>query len=180
MKKFFKSLLQVASKIITVFLIIILIYILYSKYIAKNKITKIGGYGFLVVVSGSMEPEIEIDELVIIKEQESYNIGDIITYDFKDYLITHRIIDIQDSNITTKGDSNNKSDVSIESNQIEGKVIYHSKILGIFVVYYLKIILAIFIIFTFIINIKKDGDRSEKQEKKPTRYKRKKPIKSKN
>ena len=106
-----------------------LIFVLYSKYIAKNSVTKIFGYGFLVVVTGSMEPEIEQEELIVIKEFNEYNVGDIVTYETDGYLVTHRIVQINNDEIITKGDSNNEEDLKISKNQIVGKVIYHSKAL---------------------------------------------------
>ena len=51
MKKIFK----VLKTIFILFLIAILLYVLYSKYIRKDRITKVFGYGFLVVLTGSMD-----------------------------------------------------------------------------------------------------------------------------
>lgn len=131
-----KKVFNIFSKIIIIFLIIILIYILYSKYIVKNKITKLGGYGFLIVLTGSMEPEISSGELVIIKEERGYNVGDIITYETGDLLVTHRIVEIRENadinnerEYICKGDFNNEKDLKIFENQIQGKVIYHSEAL---------------------------------------------------
>ena len=132
MKNFFKIAKNILLKIIVILLVIILVYILYSKYIEKNKVTKICGYGFLVVLTGSMEPEINSGELVIIKEGE-YEVNDVITYEAENLLVTHRIIEKNIVNGKTeyicKGDANNENDLKIPENQIQGKVIYHSKVL---------------------------------------------------
>ena len=124
-----KKITKVFQKILIIVLLIVLIYVLYSKYIVKNSVTKIFGYGFLVVVTGSMEPEIEEEELIIIKEFDNYDVGDIVTYETDGYLITHRIIQVTEDEIITKGDSNNEEDLKISENQIVGKVVYHSKFL---------------------------------------------------
>ena len=159
---------KIFQKLLIIFLLIILVYVLYSKYIVKDSVTKIFGYGFLVVVTGSMEPEIGEEELIIIKEENEYNVGDIITYENDNYLVTHRIIKINDNEIITKGDANNEEDLKISENQIVGKVIYHSKALGIFVIYYLKIILIIVVILGAIIYFlslkNKKGDDEIKRE----------------
>ena len=132
MKNFFKIAKNILLKIIVILLVIILVYILYSKYIEKNKVTKICGYGFLVVLTGSMEPEINSGELVIIKEGE-YEVNDVITYEAENLLVTHRIIEKNIINgkieYICKGDANNENDLKIPENQIQGKVIYHSKVL---------------------------------------------------
>ena len=51
------------------------------------------GTGALIVITGSMEPTINIKEMIIIKEQKDYKVLDIVTYkDEKGTLITHRIV----------------------------------------------------------------------------------------
>ena len=97
------------------------------------------GFAFLVVTTGSMEPEINAGELIIIKEVDKYEIGDIVTFiDKDDFLVTHRIICLNEEKMITKGDNNNLLDEEVSLNNIKGKVIIHSKILGFFVLYLLK------------------------------------------
>lgn len=94
-----------------------------------------------------MEPNIVPKEMIIIKEQMEYNKGDIITFkDNSGKLITHRIVDIKDNYYRTKGDSNFEEDGVIEKQNIEGKVIFHSYILGIFFLYILKPLLLVIIV----------------------------------
>ncbi|MBR3697841.1 MAG: hypothetical protein IKM97_06300 [Clostridia bacterium] len=51
--------------------------------------------GILIVVTGSMEPSINIKEMIVIKEQKDYKIGDIVTYkDNNNNFVTHRIVNI--------------------------------------------------------------------------------------
>ena len=149
-----------------IFIIIILLNIFYSKFIMKDDLIKIFGKSFLVVISGSMEPNIKIGELIIISESENYEKGDIITYkDKNNCYITHRIIDINEKNIITKGDSNNIIDEKNSNYNIKGKVIYHSKILGFFTMYLLKPLVIIYIILFISLNFiicKKEGKYIEK------------------
>ena len=117
--------------ILSIFLISISIYILYCKFILKQSIIKIFGFAFLIVATGSMSPQINPGELIIIKEYTNYQVGDIVTYKVDDeHLITHRIIEKQDNQIITKGDFNNIVDDPININQIQGKVIYQFKVLN--------------------------------------------------
>ena len=67
MKKFLQT-------IFVLFLIIILLYVIYSKYIIKERITTVFGYGFLIVLTGSMEPEIDTGSLIIIKNSDDYKV----------------------------------------------------------------------------------------------------------
>ncbi len=94
-----------------------------------------------------MEPSIVPKEMIIIKEKTEYNKGDIITYkDNFGKFITHRIVAIEDGRFKTKGDSNFEADDFIEKQAIEGKVIFHSYILGMFFLYMLKPLLLIIIV----------------------------------
>lgn len=124
------------------------------------------GLSFLVVTTGSMEPEINIGELVIIQEKDKYKKDDIVTYLDKDgFLITHRIVEINDSFMITKGDNNNVLDEPGSVETIKGKVIFHSKILGIFILYLLKPSIFVYIITILILNIIKIFFTKEREEK---------------
>lgn len=79
-----------------------------------------------------MNPIIYKDDIVVIKEQDKYEIGDIISYkDVQGNTITHRIIEKKEDVYYTKGDNNNtKDDIPIHIENIQGKVIsilYSSK-----------------------------------------------------
>lgn len=145
----------------------ILLYVCYAKYIRKDHVVKLGGYGFLLVMTGSMEPTIEKDELIIIKEKKVYQVGDIATYvDVYGNLITHRIEYLDERDFITKGDGNQIADESTNVNNIQGKVIYHSKPLGIFILYYLRLVIAVYIVLWFILYVAKILRKEEKHEEK--------------
>ena len=96
------------------------------KFINPKKINSLLGYSILNVISGSMSPEINEGDIIIIKKYKNYEVGDIITFSSNDEIITHRIYSIIDDYYFTKGDANNTIDLEpIEFNQIYGKVIFH-------------------------------------------------------
>lgn len=76
------------------------------------------------VVSGSMEPNIRVNDLVIVNSHSNIKENDIVTYENNGSYITHRIVKIDKEKIITKGDANNTEDNPIKRNQIKGKVIY--------------------------------------------------------
>lgn len=124
------------------------------------------GFAFLVVTTGSMEPEINAGELIIIKEFDKYEIGDIVTFiDKDDFLVTHRIICLNEEKMITKGDNNNLLDEEVSLNNIKGKVIIHSKILGFFVLYLLKPLVFTYVITIIILNIIRSLWRDEREDK---------------
>ena len=140
---------DIFKNILIFLLIIILIDIWYSFFIRKDNPIKLFGKSFLIVTTDSMKPTINAGELVVISEKSKYELGDIVTYkDIDNFYITHRIIEIKDNQITTKGDGNN-----INQKMIKGKVIFHSKILGFFVLYLLKPFVIVYIIIFIIISL---------------------------
>lgn len=62
------------SNFLIIFLLVILIFVIYSRYIRKDKMIDFFGYKFLIVLTGSMEPEIQMGSFVIIRENENYNV----------------------------------------------------------------------------------------------------------
>jgi len=155
---------KILQKIILVLLIIILLYVLYSKYIKKDKVIFLFNRGFLVVITGSMEPEIKTGELVVIKKQDKYSAGDIITYDNGNSLITHRISEIHENAFIAKGDANNELDAELNNTRILGKVVYHSLFLGKFIVIYLKYIVIGFTVIVLIKNVYWNYKENKKEE----------------
>lgn len=81
------------------------------------------GIGMSTVLSGSMEPEFSVGDLLIIKKQDSYSVNDIVVYQSGRMPVVHRIIDISDDMVTTKGDANNTSDEPFLIQNIKGEVV---------------------------------------------------------
>ena len=74
-------------------------------------------YSLSSIASNSMYPSLQKGDAIIIKklnEQEigDLQLGDIIAFREGDYIITHRIVDIDKGYYTTKGDNNNIKDVT--------------------------------------------------------------------
>lgn len=82
------------------------------------------GYGLAVVQSGSMEPAIPTGSLIIVHQQDSYEEGDVVMYAHENGLsVTHRIIDMEDGQIHTRGDANSVADPWFSEDKIIGKII---------------------------------------------------------
>ncbi|MGN1319962.1 MAG: signal peptidase I [Acutalibacteraceae bacterium] len=100
------------------------IYSQNAKSILRDKMPMPFGYGISVVLSGSMEDRLSVDDLVIIKATDDYKINDIVLYQDGNTLVIHRIIDIDGDTVTTKGDANNTADKPITKSQIKGVLVY--------------------------------------------------------
>ncbi len=139
---------KILNLLIIFFLIIIICNVLYSRLIKHDIITTIFGRAFFIVETGSMEPTINKGELIVVSERKNYKVGDIVTIlDNEKYIFTHRIVEIIGDNVVTKGDSNDLRDEIVSNRNIIGKVIIHSKILGFFVIYLLKPLILIDILY---------------------------------
>lgn len=115
-------------------LVCVLIYniiIICKSFLYPNETPSIFGIKTFVVVSGSMEPELSIGDIVIVKEygQNQLMEKDIISYREGQKIITHRIYSIMlvngDIMYQTKGDNNNSFDSQlVKYDDIEGKAIF--------------------------------------------------------
>lgn len=109
------------------------VYMLIQRYAYGNGMPTVFGYGTAVVVSGSMdtgenpETDIRINDLVIVKAQDSYEVNDVITfYDSSSgTYITHRITLVSaEGTYATKGDANDAEDnFSVKQAAVVGKVV---------------------------------------------------------
>lgn len=122
------------------------------------------GYSTAVVVSGSMQPEINVDDLVVIKKQKEYSKGDIIAFRGGKSFVTHRIIEETPQGFVTQGDANNTADEALVRKQdISGEVIYTVKGVGR-LVSFLKSPLGMMILFVFAFIIIIIPDKQDKED----------------
>lgn len=103
-------------------LLLVVGYIFICKIFFKQDVPMFFGVGLAVVSTQSMSPELNEGDLLIVNKSESFSIGDVITYASENGLITHRIIDINDEQIITKGDNNASQDTPITPSEIIGVV----------------------------------------------------------
>lgn len=125
----------------------------YDKFVKKSKIPSVFGYSVLIIASPSMTGAIEAGDAIIIKNSDSYAVGDVITYFPADesFSVTHRIVRTEGDKFYTKGDANPSEDpdpVLIE--QIAGKVVVKLNKVGYFIEW-LKSPVGIIFAATFIV-----------------------------
>lgn len=146
------------------------VYTQNAKGLLKDKIPMPFGYGMSVVLSGSMESRLSVDDLVIIKATDNYKVNDIVLFQDGNNLVIHRIIEIDGDTVTTKGDANNVADKPINKSQIKGVLVYDIAGLGA-VINILKqpvsvfiILAAAFLLTEFSYRKEKDTDTEELDE----------------
>lgn len=99
------------------------VYALNASRLAGNQVPMPFGVGASVVLSGSMEPELSVGDLLLLREQESYTEGDIIVYQSGAMPVVHRILSLRGETVITKGDANNVADEPFHCDAIKGKVV---------------------------------------------------------
>lgn len=107
-----------------------MVYSWNAQTLAGNAMPMPFGVGMSVVLSGSMEPELSVNDLVIVRETDGYEIGDIVVYQDGSSLVIHRIVSIEDSTVITQGDANNVADAPISASAIKGKEVVHIPFVG--------------------------------------------------
>ena len=77
----------------------------------------IGGYKPLVVLSGSMEPQLRTNGIVIVRmvDYRSVETGDIVSVRRGEAFVTHRVTEVGHEGLTTKGDANDTADAVLVS-----------------------------------------------------------------
>lgn len=132
-KKLLPAILRVCVISLAAVVLGVNIYNWNAKSLTGNVLPMPFGYGGAVVLSGSMEPAILTDELIIVKAEDSYAEGDIVVYQSGKMLVVHRLVAIDGESAVTRGDANNTDDAPIELSQIKGRVIYHIPRVGVLV-----------------------------------------------
>jgi signal peptidase len=109
------------------------VYSINARRIVGNAMPMPFGVGLSVILSGSMEPTLSVNDLVVVKAADSYTVDDIVVYQSGSTLVIHRIVDIQGDVYITKGDANNTADEPIGLAVIKGKEVFSVPFVGLIV-----------------------------------------------
>ncbi|MBP5255801.1 MAG: signal peptidase I [Clostridia bacterium] len=116
--------------ILRAFLIIVIgltigltVYTWNARRMFHNEMPMPFGVGASIVLTGSMEPTLQVNDLVVVRSADSFEVGDIVVFQQDSTLVIHRIIEIDEeaSTVKTQGDANNVDDGWISVSSIKGK-----------------------------------------------------------
>ena len=177
-KKVIKIVLKILYQILVIICLIVAAVIILQKVTASNK--SIAGYRIFRVITGSMEPEYDIGQVVISKEVDpnSIKVGDDIVYlgtygEYSGKIIMHSVVGIDKDangnlNFHARGlHSSSVEDPQIKDSQIYGVVKFKSKILTVLYklatnIYSLFVIVLVLALNVFIA-LRKSGEEDVKQ-----------------
>lgn len=129
-KKRIRAAVRVALLVIAAIIVGLNVYGINASRLAGNTVPMPFGVGAAVVLSGSMEPELSVGDLLIVVRCDNYELRDVIVYQDGQTAITHRIVSMSDDSIITRGDANNADDDPITLEQIKGKVVFSIPLVG--------------------------------------------------
>ena len=99
-------------------------YMMFARFVLHEQQPDVLGYSSAVVISGSMSGSIEINDMILIHEEDTYTVGDVITFYSGSSLVTHRIVGETERGFITKGDANNTADLYlVPIEHVVGKVV---------------------------------------------------------
>lgn len=136
------TIIDITSVLIILCAVVVMLSVVFTR---SGEVPRIGGYSLMCVLSGSMEPEIPTNSLVLVKETPADEVekGDIISFYSSDPALdgainTHRVVDIKtvdgELEFVTRGDANGFTDqYAAKAKFLVGKVALVSPSLGILV-----------------------------------------------
>lgn len=168
-----KNILSIFIYIIIIPIILYNIFLIIMSIIKPDETPSFLGIKTFVIISGSMEPNLNIGDIVLIKQtnEEQIKVNDIISYREGQNVITHRVIEITQEDkkkkYITKGDNNNTKDSNpIEYKNIEGKYIGKIKYIGYLVIFVKNKIVIISIILIFYLIYLQSLNSNKKKNKR--------------
>lgn len=156
-----------------------LIIIVFAAIAAVLVLPVLFGCKSMAVVSGSMEPQIPVGSIVVVKEVDAreLEVGDVISYRISgDTMVTHRItaIDFDNETITTKGDANETEDANpVSFSDVVGRKLFHVPLLGYLSIYIktplgivgVCAVLIVLILLNFLPSVLEPDEKKQKEEK---------------
>ena len=137
-----------------------------ARSLTGNAVPMPFGFGMATVLSGSMEPSLSVGDLLIICEQDHYEINDIVVYQSGKTPVVHRIVALDDETVTTRGDANNVADEPFPVTAIKGAVVAEVPFVG-HIFWALKkpgIVIALLVVTVLLVEYSFRRGKSEQEE----------------
>ena len=150
---------KIIKNIILDIIIVFLVAAIIVGHLNKTKPVPFFNYYFFTVLTGSMQDTLYPGDNIIVKKQDNYKVGDIVTYKADEVYVTHRITKINGNQITTKGDANTSEDPPFDKKNILGKFVYKSALLNFMINNKIIIILMVIIVYLLEEIIKKSNKK---------------------
>lgn len=166
MKKNIKNKARAAARIILLAVAAMVVglgvYQINAERLTGNVLPMPFGVGSAVVLSGSMEPELSVGDLLLVAPSGEYVVNDVVVFQDGRTPVVHRIVRFEEGNAVTKGDANDTEDSPIPQEEIKGKVIFVIPLAG-YVVGALKTPVGVLAVLIAAIWLMESSFRKEKK-----------------
>lgn len=163
MKKKIKAVIRIVALAVIALVLGLGIYEINATRLGGNAVPMPFGVGASVVLSGSMEPELSVGDLLIIAEQEAYEVNDVVVFQEGRASVVHRIIRMEGDTVITMGDANSGEDEPMDVSLIKGKVVFAVPLVG-YAVNVIKTPLGVLIVLGLAIFLMERSFAKEKQQ----------------
>ena len=143
------------------------IYGMNAKLLMNDQMPMPLGFGIGVIMSGSMEPELSVDDLIFVVKDSTIELDDVIVYQSKGILVVHKVVKVDGDQITTRGTANDTDDAPISIKDVKGRVAFSLGGVGK-VINVLKtpfVLIAIFILAVYLLLKSYANEKNNKDEK---------------
>ena len=165
MKIPYRSIIRISLLVLLAALIGLSVYSMNARMLGGNAVPMPFGFGLTVVLSGSMEPELSVDDLLVVVAQDSYEVGDVVVFQNQRTAVVHRIIAINGEEIITRGDANSSDDDPITLANIKGRVALAIPFVG-YIVHLIKTPVGTLVLLGMAFWLLEASFKKEKAEKK--------------
>lgn len=165
MKNPYRSIIRISLLVLLAALIGLSVYSMNARMLGGNAVPMPFGFGLTVVLSGSMEPELSVDDLLVVVAQDSYEVGDVVVFQNQRTAVVHRIIAINGEEIITRGDANSSDDDPITLANIKGRVALAIPFVG-YIVHLIKTPVGTLVLLGMAFWLLEASFKKEKAEKK--------------
>ncbi len=109
------------------------VYTVNAQNLVGDKMPMPFGIGASIVLSGSMEPELSVDDMIVIRATKEVEVGNIAVFQSGSSLVVHRVISVNGDTVCTQGDANNTADPPITKDRIKGVLVFSVPKIGVIV-----------------------------------------------
>lgn len=101
-----------------------------AAYLTGEPFPALLGFRQALVLTGSMEPSVQVGDWIFFKSQADYKPGQIVLFQDGGRLVTHRVVDVLENQLVTQGDANNTPDQPVPRERVLGRMVLRVPQLG--------------------------------------------------